>query len=200
MPSSSSRCPPERADRRRRLLGGELVPGEGLEDLLSGPDRSRWLGRRLVRLIGVAGSEAQCANERLDPGANGRIADPELALHVTQVAARSEEALEQRHLVAVETTEPANAEVALEGRAAAPAMEARDGQLARTDRAGGDDVVRHRRPRQRPARAGNPRRSRRGAAVPALVVVVAAARAEAPAASRSSRRRRPSAIARSRSS
>ena len=94
-------------------------------------------GRRLVGLVGLGpGPEAERPDERLDPRADGRIADPELSLHLAQVAAGPEEALEQCELLAVETTEAPDAEVALERRAAAGAMETGDGQLAGADRTG----------------------------------------------------------------
>ena len=87
-------------------------------------------GGRLVGVVGIGPRpEAQGADERLDARADRRVADAELALHLAQVAARAEEALEQGQLVAVQPAEPADAEVALEGRPAAPAMEPGDGQL-----------------------------------------------------------------------
>ena len=102
-----------------------------------------------ITVIGGAGrvAEAQGADERVDAGADGRVADAELALHLLEVAPRSEEALEERQLLAVEAAEAARTELALEGRAAAAAVQARDRQLTTAHRAGGDDVVNH---RQRP--------------------------------------------------
>ena len=130
--------------------------------------------RLVVRILALGPRpEAEGADERLDARSDGGIADPELAFHLAQVPARAQEALEQGELLAVQAPEPADAEIALEGRAAAPAVEPGDGELARADRAGGDDVVGHggrpsaRRPgRDRsPAGAGMPtgRRRRRSA-------------------------------------
>ena len=117
----------------------------GLEDLLAGPGRDCRLADGLVDVVRIgAWPEAERPDERLDPGPDGRVADPELALHLAQVPARAQEALEQRQLVAVQAPEPPDAEVAFEGRPAAPAMEARDGQLVGADGTGGDDVVWHR--------------------------------------------------------
>ena len=102
---------------------------------------------RIVHLglrLGVGpGPEAERADERLDPGPDGRVADPELALHVAQVAARAEEALEQDGLLAIDPTEAADAEVAFQGRPAAAAMQPGDRELVRADGAVGDDIVWH---------------------------------------------------------
>ena len=46
-------------------------------------------------------------------------------------------------LLAIEATEAADAELALQRRPAGTAMEAGDGELTRADGAGGDDVVDH---------------------------------------------------------
>ena len=101
-------------------------------------------GRGVVELLGVGTlPEAEGADEGLDAGADGRVADAELALHLAQVAAGAEEALEQRELVAVQAAEPPDAEVAFERGPAAAAVEAGDRELARADGTGGDDVVWH---------------------------------------------------------
>ena len=96
-------------------------------------------------VVGVAhrAAEAEGADERLDPGADRGVADAELALHVAQVAARAEEALEEGELLAAQPAEPADAEVAFEGGPAAPAVEAGDRELAGADGTSGDDVVWH---------------------------------------------------------
>ena len=70
----------------------------------------RWMG--VVRL--VARAEAEGADERLDPGPDGGVADAELALHVAEVAAAAEEALEHLGLLAGQAGEPADAELALD--------------------------------------------------------------------------------------
>ena len=101
--------------------------------------RRRRRGRRRPR----ACAEAEGADEGLDPGADRRVADAELALHLAQVAAGAQEALQQGELLAVEPAEPADAEVAFERGPAAPAVEPRDRQFARTDGTGRDDVVCH---------------------------------------------------------
>ena len=68
---------------------------------------------------------------------------PELALHVAEVAAAAEEALEHQRLLAGEAGEPSDPELALDDGPAVAAPEARDRELARADGAGGDDVMRH---------------------------------------------------------
>ena len=122
--------------------------GEALEDgLAAGCGVGAGRGRRGGVLVGlvraVAGPEAERPDERLDAAADGRVGDAELALHVAEVAARAEEALEQRELLPRQPPEPADAELALQGRAAGAAVEARHGELAGADGTGGDDVVRH---------------------------------------------------------
>ena len=67
----------------------------------------------------------------------------QLTLHLPEVAARADEALEQRELVAVESSEAADIEVALERRSAAPTLEPGDAEVARADRTDRDDVVSH---------------------------------------------------------
>ena len=96
-------------------------------------------------VIGLRGAlrQAEGADQRVDPAADGGVADAQLALHLLQVAPRAEEALEQAHLVAVEATEAADPELAFERGPAAAAVQSRDGQLPGADRAGGDDVVDH---------------------------------------------------------
>src|SRR4051812_28556268 len=101
-----------------------------LEDLVAIPHRS-WLGRPVA--LG-ARPETECSNESFDAGADGRIADPELALHVAQVPPRAQEAFQQCQLFARQPAEAADAELPLEGCPAAPTVEAGDRQLVRTDR------------------------------------------------------------------
>ena len=101
---------------------------------------------RVARL--VAWAEAQGADQRLHAGTDGRIADAELPLHVTQVAAAAEEALEHQGLLAGQAGEAADPELPLDDGPAVAAAEAGDIELARADRAGGDDVMRHGVPRQ----------------------------------------------------
>ena len=60
-----------------------------------------------------------------------------------RLPAGAEEALEEDELLAAEAPEPADAEVAFQGGPAAPAVESRYGEFARTDGAGGDDIVWH---------------------------------------------------------
>src|SRR4051794_41539740 len=120
------------------------MAGDCAEDVLAGPARGG-VGGRLVGVVRVGPrSEAQGADESFDPRADRRIADAKLSLHLAEIPARPEEALEQRELIAREAAEPPDAEVAFEARAAASALEPRDGQLVRADRAGRDDVVWHR--------------------------------------------------------
>src|SRR4051812_24347208 len=126
------------------------MPRELLEDLLaSGGDLACCLvergdDARCVRdVLAVARPEPEGADERLDSTANGGIRKPELALHVAEVAPRSEEAFEHRHLLAAQPAEATDVEVALERRPTGPAMEPGDRELARTDGTGGNDVVRH---------------------------------------------------------
>jgi hypothetical protein len=95
------------------------------------------------RVVVAARPEAERPDELLDARADRRVRDAELALHVAEVAPRPEEALEEGELIARQPAEPADAEVALEGRPAARAVEAGDRQLAGADGTGGDDVVRH---------------------------------------------------------
>src|SRR5262249_24102912 len=79
-------------------------------------------------------------DERLDATADGWVGDAELTLHVAQVAARAEEALEQRELLAGQAPEPPDAELTLEGGPAGAAVEARDGELAGADGTSGVEV------------------------------------------------------------
>ena len=104
---------------------------------------ARVRGLVVGRLIAVPRSEAERADERLDPRPDGRVRDPELALHVPEVAPRPEEALQQDELLARQPAEAPDAELALQGRAARAAVEAGDGELPGADGTGGDDVVRH---------------------------------------------------------
>ena len=82
-------------------------------------------------------------DQRVDAATERGIGEAQLPFHLTEVSSRSEEALEEGHLVAVEPTEAPHREAALERRSALRAIEARDGKLVRADRAGGDDVMRH---------------------------------------------------------
>ena len=93
----------------------------------------------------VAGltAESEHSDERVNPAADRRVADAQLALHLLEVASRAKEALEQVHLLAIQPSEPADAELALQGGAAASAVETGDRELAAADRAGGDDVMDH---------------------------------------------------------
>ena len=93
----------------------------------------------------VARPEAQRADQCLDPRPDGGIADAQLALHVAEVAAAAEEALENDELLARQAPEAADAEVALEGRPATAAVQTGDGELVRADGASGDHVVWHER-------------------------------------------------------
>ena len=105
-PSSSWR-PPEGPDRGRGVLGADLVAserarGSPVRVLGGSADAAGDVGRGVVEVVGVrARPEAEGADERLDAGADRRVADAELPLHVAEVAARAEEALEQGELVAV---------------------------------------------------------------------------------------------------
>src|SRR4029078_6683303 len=91
----------------------------------------------------VALTEPDGANERVHAGADGGIRNAELAFPLLEVAARAQEALEERELLPGQAAETADSELAFEGGAAAPAMDAADHELALADGAGGDDVVRH---------------------------------------------------------
>jgi hypothetical protein len=96
-----SSIPPQGSNGCRGLLGADLVASQALEDDLAWipgrPSLSGWL----VGLVVVAArSEAKGPNESLDPGPDGRIRDAELPLHVAEIAARAEEALEQGELLA----------------------------------------------------------------------------------------------------
>ena len=133
---------------RRSRMACRAAATSGLGVAALAPTQSR--GRRgcsgcvVGGLVAIgARPEAERANQRLDPGADGRVGDAQLALHVAEVAAGAEEALEQEQLLPREPPEPADAELALQGRAAGAAVEARHGQLAGADGTGGDDVVRH---------------------------------------------------------
>ena len=132
---------PEGAERLGGLLGADLLARQALEDLATlrlaasvpSPVELVEVGVRgpsSSRVRGVA--EAEGAHERVDPAADGGVADAELALHLLEVAARAKEALQQADLLAVEPPEAADAELALERGAAAAAVEAGDGQLARS--------------------------------------------------------------------
>ena len=91
----------------------------------------------------VARAEAQGTDERLDPGPDGGIADLELPLHVAEVAAAAQEALQDLGLLAGQAGEPTDRELALERRPALPAAQPRHRELARADGTGGDDVMGH---------------------------------------------------------
>src|SRR6476659_7656826 len=145
--SCSSICPSERTNRHRRLLRADLVAGEAFEDLLPGRDRRAIAGggRKVLGtcLVTVPWPEAQRPDKRLDPGPDGGVRDAELALHVAQVAARPQEALEQGQLLLRQAAKPPDGELTLERRATGAAVQARDGELAGADGASGDHVVRH---------------------------------------------------------
>src|SRR5919109_5131048 len=143
-----SAVPPQGADRICGFLGPDFVPGQALEDGLPGgrPIDGRGVLLRELRVVGVAPRpEAERPNERLDSRPDRRVGDAELPFHVAEAAPGPEEALEERDLLAIEAAEPPDAELALQGRAAAPAVEASHGQLVGADRTGGDHVVWHRR-------------------------------------------------------
>ena len=91
----------------------------------------------------VPGPEAQGSDERLHPGPDRRVADGELPLHVAEIAPAAQEALQDHGLIAGQAGEPADPELALDRRAARTAPQACDRELARADRAGGDDIMRH---------------------------------------------------------
>src|SRR5205085_12689486 len=99
------------------------------------------VGRASV--VVAARAEPERPDERLDPGPDGRIADPELALDVAEVAARPEEALQEGGLIPAQPGEAADRELTLERRPARPAAEPRDRELTGADGTGGDDVVCH---------------------------------------------------------
>src|SRR6185369_11159844 len=86
-------------------------------------------------------------HQGFDPGPHRRVGEAELALHLAEVAARAQEALQQGQLLATEAAEPTDAELALEGCPAGAAVQPGDGQLVRADRANGDHVVWHWLPR-----------------------------------------------------
>src|SRR4051812_16925449 len=140
--SRSSTGPPERPDRGGRVLRADLVSGQPLEDPLTAGVGGLDVVRRRDVLVG-AGSEAQRPDERFDARPDGRVGDPELPLDVAEVAARAKEALEERGLLATESREPADGELALERRPAGRAAKPGDGELAGADGAGGDHVVCH---------------------------------------------------------
>jgi hypothetical protein len=96
-----SSIPPEGSDGCGGFLGADLVASQALEDDLAWIADRPFLRGLLVGLVVVAARpEAKGSNECLDPGPDGRIRDPELPLHVAEVAARAEEALEQGELLA----------------------------------------------------------------------------------------------------
>src|SRR5207244_936647 len=92
----SSGTPSKVSDEGGGLVGRDLVAGQALEDLVAARAGSR-LGVRvgIGRSLAIPGSEAEGPDEGLDPGADRRVGDPELALHVPEVPPRAEEALEE---------------------------------------------------------------------------------------------------------
>ena len=129
---SSWRARRSRMSRRPAWISSAVAVGRG-----AGPRRPDGSGL-------VAGPEPEGAHKRLDAGADRRVADPELPLHVAEVAAAAQEALEDLRLLAGEAGEPPDPELALDGGPAVAAAQPRDGELARADGTGGDDVVRQR--------------------------------------------------------
>src|SRR4051794_2879331 len=117
-----SALPSKGPDRGGGLVGADLVGGEALEDRLASLATRGFRGvsrcRLRLRLVpAIAGTEPERTDQRLDAGADRGVRDPELALHVAKVAARPEEALEERRLILPEAAEPPDAEVAFERRA-----------------------------------------------------------------------------------
>jgi hypothetical protein len=141
----SSVRPSKLADHHGGVLGADLVTGESLQDLLPGQGLGRVdanLGIR-VGAIAIGLAKAERPDERLDAGPDGRIRDPELALHVAEVAAGAEEALEEGQLFAAQAAEAADAEVAFERRPARPAVQPGHGELTGADGASGDHIMWH---------------------------------------------------------
>src|SRR5207244_3763861 len=107
----SSGAPSKVSDEGGGLVGRDLVPGEPLEDVLAAQAGGLLVGLGLdCRDVAVTRSEAERPDERLDPGADRRVGDPELPLHVAEVPARAEETVEEGQLLTAEAAEPADAE------------------------------------------------------------------------------------------
>src|SRR5206468_3734268 len=87
--------------------------------------------------------EAERADHRIEPRAHRRVADPELALHILEVAACLDERLEKIELVRGEVVKPPERERAFDTSAAGRALEARNAQRVRADGASRDHWIRH---------------------------------------------------------
>src|SRR5438876_1128056 len=77
--------------------------------------------------------KAERADHRIEARPHGRVADPELALDILEVATRFDERLQELELIRCELVEPAESERTLETRAAGGALEARDAQRLGAD-------------------------------------------------------------------
>src|SRR4051794_21073912 len=86
----SSIRPSKGSNGDRGFLRPDLTASEPLEDLLPGrrdlARRGAARGRLFGALVAVSRPEAEGPDEGLDAGANGRIRDAELPLHVAEVA------------------------------------------------------------------------------------------------------------------
>ena len=87
--------------------------------------------------------ESERADHRVEPRADGRVRDPELALDILEVPARADERFEELGLLRGERLEPSKGEGAFEARSAALAVEAHDAQRFVADRTAADDRIRH---------------------------------------------------------
>jgi hypothetical protein len=92
----------ERAELRGGVLGTQLAACEPLQDLATAAGGITLVGRRLclIHRFGLFRSggrlaQTQRPHQRVDAPANGGVGDPQLALHLLEVAARPKEALEQ---------------------------------------------------------------------------------------------------------
>ena len=83
------------------------------------------------------------ADHRVKARAHGRVAHPELALHVFEVAAYLDERLKKLQLLRCEPVEPAESEGAFQARAAGRAFKARNVQRVGADGASRDHRIRH---------------------------------------------------------
>ena len=80
---------------------------------------------------------------RVEPRADRRIADAELALNIFEIAARADERLEEIELIRAELMEPTKGERAFDPSPAGCAFEASHAERLRTDGAPGNHRICH---------------------------------------------------------
>ena len=148
----SSRAPPDGADGGGGRLRADLPTGEALHG------SGRGLGVSTDRVAASSPSSTSASARGPNPSARTNASTRPRTVgwglmpssrSIREAAAGAQEALEQGELF-VEPAEPADAEVPLQARPAAAAVQASDGQLVRTDRTGRNHIMCHDRCHSKP--------------------------------------------------